>query len=436
MKKKTKKGISAVPEMVSLAELKSHEQIRPRRYRELKRLMKKSRSVSPILVDRNSKVILDGHHRTNVMRSLGYEHIPAFLVDYSSKEIRVFPRRKKIPVSKKSVVEHGLAGNPYPPKTTRHVIKKITNSNTRICLDEIEKTAKGRILRFIGRTPLVEIRKINPNPAVRIFAKLEGFNPGGSVKDRPAMKMIEDAEKSGKLTKEKIIIEPTSGNTGIAIAMISAVKGYSFTAVMPESASMERRQLLKAYGAQVILTAAEKGTDGAIEKAREMAKQNPEKYFMPDQFSNPSNIRAHYEGTAEEILRQTNGKIDAFVAGMGTTGTLVGAGRRLKEFNKKIKILAVEPEVGHKIQGLKNLEESEVPKICDKTIWDEKIIVKTADAFAVARQLAREEGLLVGMSSGAALWAALQKAKQMKKGNIVVIFPDRGERYLSCGLFD
>lgn len=291
------------------------------------------------------------------------------------------------------------------------------------------------VLELIGNTPLVEIHRLNPNPKVRILAKLESFNPGGSIKDRIALRMIEDAEASGKLHPGKVILEATSGNTGIGLALVGAVKGYKVLLVMPESVSEERKRILKAYGAEILLTPAEKGIDGAIEEAYRLAREEPQKYYLVDQYNNPSNPLAHYYGTAEEIWRQTGGEIDAVVISIGTTGTLVGVGRRLKEYNPRIKVVAVEPTVGHRIQGLKNLSESYVPGIFDPSVMDEKIQVKDEEAFEVARRLAREEGLLVGMSSGAAMYGALLLAQRMEKGTIVVILPDTGQRYLSTSLF-
>ena len=291
------------------------------------------------------------------------------------------------------------------------------------------------ILHLIGNTPLLEIRNLNKNKKVRIFAKLEGMNPSGSVKDRAALFMVLDAERDGRLTHEKIILEATSGNTGIALAMIAASRGYKMTAVMSENASIERRQMMEALGARIILTPGEKGTDGAILKAHELMREHPELYFMPNQFDNPSNVRAHYETTAKEILEQTNGKIDVFVAGMGTTGTLMGCAKRFKEYNKKIKIVGVEPMENHCIQGLKNMNDSMKPKIYNPEMIDMKTYVTDDEAFQTTRTLASKEGIFAGMSSGAAMFAALQLAEHMKTGTIVVILPDRGERYLSTNLF-
>lgn len=294
---------------------------------------------------------------------------------------------------------------------------------------------KENILESIGHTPLVKIRRLNPNPRITIAAKLEGTNPGGSVKDRIALYMITAAERKGELTKDKIILEPTSGNTGIGLAMIAAVKGYRMLVTMSEWMSEERRKMLEAFGAEIILTPGEKGTDGAIEKAHELYAKNPELYFMPNQYDNPSNVLAHYETTAIEIWEQTKGKITHFVAGMGTTGTLMGCSRRLKEFNPDIKIIGVEPFKHHKIQGLKNMKEAIVPKIYNPALLDEKINVADEDAFAMTRRLAREEGIFCGMSSGAAFHVAVELAKKLNEGLIVTLFPDRGEKYLSTPLY-
>ena len=291
------------------------------------------------------------------------------------------------------------------------------------------------ILSAIGNTPLIEFSNLNHNHKVRIFGKLEGCNPGGSVKDRPAYYMIKKAEESGELNNGKIILEPTSGNTGIALAMIGAAKGYQVTLCMPECVSMERRRVIEAYGAKVILTPAKEGTDGAIRKAYHLINENPGKYYMPNQFENEENILAHYETTGPEIFTQTNGELDVFVAGMGTGGTLMGVAKYLKEKKPEVKIVGVEPTKGHTIQGLKNMEESMVPKIFDVNKLDEKITVEDDSAYLMSRKLACQEGIFVGMSSGAALSGALEIAKRMKEGIIVVILPDRGDRYLSTTLF-
>jgi len=292
------------------------------------------------------------------------------------------------------------------------------------------------ILSAIGNTPLVELTKLNSKrPKVRIFGKLEGVNPGGSIKDRTAYWMIKKAEESGQLTKGRIILEPTSGNTGIALAMIGAAKGYAVKLCMPECVSTERQRILEALNAEVVLTPAKESTDGAIRKAHELLDTEPDKYFMPNQFTNENNALAHYESTGPEILSQMKGKIDVFVAGMGTTGTLMGIKRFFKEKKPDVKIVGVEPAECHTIQGLKNMKESIVPEIYNPQMLDEKITVEDGLAFETTRALAANEGIFVGMSSGAALAGALRIAKDMSSGTIVVILPDRGDRYLSTTLF-
>jgi cysteine synthase B len=297
------------------------------------------------------------------------------------------------------------------------------------------KNNNKNVLGAIGNTPLVQLLHLNGNANVKMFAKLEGNNPGGSVKDRPAYYMIMKAEESGELTKDKTIIEPTSGNTGIAIAMIGAAKGYKVRLYMPECVSVERQLILQAFGAEVVLTPAKEAVDGAIRRCQEALKNEPGKYYMPNQFDNPNNVLSHYETTGPEIFAQTKGRIDVFVSAMGTTGTLVGVGKFLREKVPGIKIVGVEPTMGHTIQGLKNMQESVIPAIYDPRVLDEKVTIEDGDAFETARMLAVREGLFTGMSSGAAVAGALQVAKKMKKGMIVVILPDRGERYLSTTLF-
>lgn len=290
------------------------------------------------------------------------------------------------------------------------------------------------IMSAIGNTPLIELKNLDINPEVRIFGKFEGFNPGGSIKDRPACYMIKKAEESGEFTKGKTILEPTSGNTGIALAMIGAARGYPVKLVVPASVSMERRRILEAFGAEVVLTPSEEGTDGAIRKAHQIISEDPVKYFMPNQFENENNTLSHYETTGPEIFAQTGGNIDFFVAGMGTTGTLMGTGKYLKEKKPEIKVVGVEPVIGHAIQGLKNMNEAIVPMIYHPGMLDEKINVEDDKAFEMARRLATE-GAFVGMSSGAAVAGALRLANRIESGTIVVILPDRGDRYLSTTLF-
>jgi len=292
------------------------------------------------------------------------------------------------------------------------------------------------ILQTIGNTPLIRINRLNPNKKVTVYAKIEGTNSTGSIKDRIALKMIEQAEAEGSLAEGKTIIEPTSGNTGIGLAMIGVVRGYDVEIVMSEAVSVERIKMIESFGAKVTLTDAKLGTDGAITKARELVKANPEKYFMPDQFSNKYNKTAHYKTTGEEIWKQTNGKIDYFVSAIGTSGTIMGVGKALRKNNPKIKIICAHPVKGHYIQGLKNMEEAIVPSIYDPSKIDETIMVETEDAFEMARQIVKKEGIFVGMSSGAAMYAAIEVAKKIKSGLIVVIFPDRGEKYLTTNLFN
>ena len=293
----------------------------------------------------------------------------------------------------------------------------------------------NHILWTIGNTPMVKINRMNTNPGVELYAKLEGFNPTGSIKDRVALKMIEEAEINGELTKEKIILEPTSGNTGIGLAMIGRVKGYRVQIVMSSAVSVERQKMIKAFGGEVILTDPALGTDGAIVKVREMITQNPDQYFNPNQFSNKHNKLAHYKTTAEEIWAQTQGTITHFVSSLGTSGTLMGVGMGLREKNRAIKIVEAHPVQGHYIQGLKSMEEAIVPEIYDPSQIDVSVKVESEEAFEMSRRIVNEEGIFVGMSSGAAMLAALKTAEQIERGVMVVIFPDRGEKYLSTNLF-
>lgn len=314
--------------------------------------------------------------------------------------------------------------------STRH--DKVTS------LDQAKQQRSGAtdLLDCVGNTPIVQLRRMTPKKGARILMKLEGSNPGGSVKDRPALWMIEKAEQEGKLIPGKVILEPTSGNTGIGLAMVGAAKGYRVKLTLPGCVSTERRQTLLAFGAELVLTAHNEKTDGAIRKAHQILDEDPDRYFMPNQFANPGNWMAHYETTAVEILEQTGGEIAAFVAGLGTSGTLMGTSRRLKEHDPNIKIVAAEPIEGHAIQGLKSLKESIVPDIFDAKYIDETIIVDDRSAFATTQQLAMEEGLFCGMSSGAAVWAAMQIAADLPPSETVVtLLPDRGDRYLSTNLF-
>ncbi len=300
------------------------------------------------------------------------------------------------------------------------------------------------ILDLIGNTPLLKLNRLVGDGRAEVWAKLEGFNPGGSVKDRPALAMIEDAEKRGKLKKGMKIVEPTSGNTGIGLAMVAAVKGYPIILTMPESMSLERRKLLQAYGAELVLTPAAQGMKGALAKADEILASGNE-YFKPDQFGNPANPQVHRRTTAKEILKQMGAKkIDAFVAGIGTGGTITGVGEVFRKKFKNIKIFAVEPAASPLLSGgqpgphaIQGIGPNFVPAILNTKIYNEVIKVTNEDAGDTARRLAREEGLLVGISSGAACWAALQVAARLGKGKrVVTVFPDVGERYLTTGLFD
>ncbi|MDD5417610.1 MAG: cysteine synthase family protein [Candidatus Nanoarchaeia archaeon] len=302
-------------------------------------------------------------------------------------------------------------------------------------MEDYKMKACRTVLDAIGNTPLIRINHLNPNKNVIMLAKFEGMNPTGSIKDRIALKMIEQAEKEGVLKKGKTIIEPTSGNTGIGLAMIGCVKGYDVEIVMSEAVSVERVKMIKAFGAKVTHTPAKEGTDGAIKKARELVKENPEKYFMPDQFSNKYNKIAHYHTTAKEIWKQTKGKVDYIVSALGTSGTIMGIASYLKKKNPNIKVVCAQPVKGHYIQGLKNMEEALVPSLFDASKIDIMEMVDTEEAFETARQIAKKEGIFAGMSSGAAMLAAIKVAKRIDKGNMVVIFPDRGEKYLSTELF-
>lgn len=294
------------------------------------------------------------------------------------------------------------------------------------------------ILDLIGETPLLKIRKITHGlaPGVRILAKLEGSNPGGSVKDRAALKMIQEGIKSGKLKKGKTIIESTSGNTGIALAMIGRALQYPVHLVMPENVSLERKHIIAAYGAKVIYSDPMEGSDGAIRLCRKILEKDPDKYFKPDQYFNPMNSQAHYETTGPEIYRQTHGKVTHFLAGIGTSGTVMGTGRYLKQMNPKIQIIAAEPDDAlHGLEGLKHMASSIVPGIYHEEELDEKIPVSTEDAYSMVYRISQEEGVLVGQSSGAALHVALEIAKKLRFGTLVTVFPDFGSKYLTTNLW-
>ena len=292
------------------------------------------------------------------------------------------------------------------------------------------------LLDYIGNTPLLRLRRIGRKyPQVEFYAKAEWFNPGGSVKDRAASRMILEGERSGKLRPGKIILDATSGNTGIAYAMIGAARGYKVTLCLPSSASEERKRILAAYGAELVITPGDEGSDGAIRRVREIYAAHPEKYFYPDQYSNPANVQAHFETTGPEIWRQMEGRITHFVAGLGTSGTFVGVTRFLKQRNPEIRAISFQPNASfHGLEGLKHMATAIVPSIYDPSLADEDLAISTEDAYTMVKQLAREEGLLAGISSGAAMQACLQVASQLpedEKGVIVTVFPDSGDKYLS-----
>src|SRR6266852_469166 len=294
------------------------------------------------------------------------------------------------------------------------------------------------VLHLVGNTPLLQITKVAAglSPRVQVFAKLEGFNPGGSVKDRPALRMVEEGLCTGALSPDKIILDSTSGNTGIALAMVGAVLGYPVELVMPANVSVERKKIIAAYGAKMVFSSPLEGSDGAIRLCRQILHETPERYFKPDQYFNPANPIAHYETTGPEIWYQTKGKVSHFVAGIGTGGTIMGTGRYLKERNSRIRVIAVEPDDAfHGLEGLKHMASSIVPGIYHEEQLDGKIAVSTEDAYDTVYRLGQEEGVLVGQSSGAALWAALKVARELDEGVVVTLFPDFGDRYLSTNLW-
>ncbi|GAB63920.1 cysteine synthase [Candidatus Jettenia caeni] len=309
-------------------------------------------------------------------------------------------------------------------KNTKCISKRIPNSS---------------LLDNVGNTPLLRINRIAKelrDKDVEIYAKAEWFNPGGSVKDRPALRIIEEAEKTGKLNYDKIIIDSTSGNTGIAYALIGASRGYKVTLVMPLNVSEERKRIIRAFGAKIIFTDPLLGSDGAMLEAKRMVNEDPSKYFYADQYNNPANWKAHYDTTGVEIWKQTAGEVTHFIACLGTSGTLMGTGRRLKEYNPCIQVIAVEPSASiHGLEGMKHMSTSVVPGIYDDHFPDKKIAVETEDAYTIIKKLAAEEGFFVGYSSGAALMASLKVASELEKGLIVTIFPDRGDRYLSTSFW-
>lgn len=304
-------------------------------------------------------------------------------------------------------------------------------------LSVVENVPEQSILQRVGNTPLLRIHLLEKEfPNITFYAKAEWFNPGGSVKDRPALRMIEEAERTGELTVEKVILDSTSGNTGIAYALIGAARGYQVKLVMPANVNEERREIVNAFGAEAIFTPALEGSDGAIREAHRLREESPGVYFMPDQYNNPFNWRSHFDTTGPEIVHQTNGEVTHFIAGIGTSGTLMGTGRFLKRHNRSIRVIAAEPDDAlHGLEGLKHMPSSIVPGIYDPSVYDEKVSVPTEAALELAHDLARTEGLLVGNSSGAALYAAREVARRTQEGVFVMIFPDGGDRYLSSGLY-
>lgn len=300
-------------------------------------------------------------------------------------------------------------------------------------LPAFDPARRQTVIGAVGNTPLIELRSLTRDiPGVKLLAKCEWFNPGGSVKDRPALNMLLDGERRGLLRPGKTILDATSGNTGIAYAMLAASRGYRVTLCMPASVTDERVRTLRAFGAEIILTSAMEGSDGAIREARRLHEAHPDRYFYADQYNNDANWRAHYTTTGPEILEQTRGRITHFVAGLGTSGTFMGVGRRLREHSSRIRLISVQPDSAvHAIEGLKDMDTAIVPGIYDGGLADENLRVSTEDAWELTRRLAREEGLLVGVSSGAALAAALHVASRLTDGVIVTVFPDSGTRYLS-----
>jgi cysteine synthase B len=298
-------------------------------------------------------------------------------------------------------------------------------------------SAAGSILDLVGNTPLIRIHLFEQShPGIEFYAKAEWLNPGGSVKDRPAKRMIEEAERSGELTRDKIILDSTSGNTGIGYAMVAAAKGYGLRLVMPENVSKERVETVRAFGGEIVFSDAAEGSDGAIRVAHKMLEEHPGRYYMPDQYNNPNNPLAHYDTTGPEIIRQTEGRITHFVAGLGTSGTIGGTGRRLHEYNQEIKVVAIQPSSGwHGLEGLKHIPTAIRPGIYNESIHDVLLEVETEDAYELARHLARTEGILAGHSSGAALWGAAEVTRGLDAAVVVVVFPDGGDRYLSGGLY-
>jgi cysteine synthase B len=321
---------------------------------------------------------------------------------------------------------------------TRRGERKTNPGLERVALPPRRESGLEDVTRLVGRTPLIRLRSIEAEVApVELHAKAEWFNPGGSIKDRPALNMILDGERTGRLRPGKIILDATSGNTGIAYAWIGTVRGYRVRLTLPKSASPERKRILHAYGAELVITDPAEGTDGAIREARRLHAESPDRYFYPDQYANPANWQAHYHGTGVEIWNQTAGRVTHFVAGLGTSGTFMGTGRRLRELNPEVRLISFQPSSPfHGLEGMKHMATALVPKIHDPALADADLGIETEAAYQMVRRLAREEGLLVGISSGAALAAALQVARGLSRGVVVTVFPDGGDRYLSDRFWD
>ena len=429
--------------------LKEHEEVDEKRLEQLqKEIISAGALKRPIVVDKNTGVIIDGHHRFNVIKRLGFKTIPAIFVDYQSAGIQVRAWRDEESITKEDVINAALSGKKLPHRTSKHMIvrdgsqKHISAIQDKINIPLVElggtKIVES-LLELVGNTPVVRLNKLTQKRDATVLAKLEWYNIGGSLKDRTALYLIKKAEDEGRMEKGKTILEATSGNTGISLAMIAAIKGYKMAVVMPESASMERREIIKAYGTELILSSAAKGTGGAIELKLEMLRQNPDKYIDINQFTDRANILAHYETTGEEILEQTNGKLDMIIVGVGTAGTGVGVSQRVKEFNPGIKIVGIVPQVGASISGLRNPKEPNSTKLFDENAFDELIELGQEEGMGIhdtALELASKEGLFVGMSSAAIIYIALKKAKELGRGKtIVAILPDNGNKYLSTNLF-
>ncbi len=445
--------------LIDLKDLREHEEVEPVYLEKLKNQILKDGAIKrPIIVDKNSNIILDGHFRFNSLKQLGFSKIPAYLVDYNSSEILVKSWNGDV-ITKEDVIAAGLTGRKFPPKTSKHMIDLIDHEihisrimkKVKISLKELEPNGSllkvaNSVLDLIGNTPLVRLNKITKDIDATVLVKLEYFNPGGSIKDRIGISMIEDAERKGLLRPGGTIVEPTSGNTGMGLALVAAIKGYKMIFTIPDKMSQEKIKLLKAFGAKVIITptAVSPGDPKSYYKVAERIVKETPNSFSPNQYFNPKNPEAHYRTTGPEIWEQTDGNIDVLVAGMGTGGTITGAGRFLKEKNSNVKIVGVDAAGSifhHEFYGTKGkihtykvegIGEDFIPGTIDLGIIDEIIKVNDKEAFLMTRRLAREEGLLVGGSSGAAVFAALKVAKGLDEDKtVVVMLPDTGRNYMN-----